>query len=107
MNDAGRMCGFERVANLCGHAQSLRNLERPPCDPLFERLSIQQFDSDEVQSLSFANLVNGADVRMVERRCSLGLTFERLQGLQAGREKLRGQLGDDVKPDALVRSIVS
>src|SRR5208282_3355842 len=61
-------------------------------DPLFERLAFQQLHGDEVASAVFANLVDGADVRMVQSggRARFALkTFQRKRiFFRLGRQEL-------------------
>src|SRR3989454_797141 len=49
---------------------------------LFECLSFQVLHNNEGPSVIFANFVDSADVRMVQRRCSAGFTAEALEGLR-------------------------
>ena len=48
---------------------------------MLQRFTIQKLHSDESLAFVLANLVNGADIRMVQRRSSLRLTLEAFQGL--------------------------
>jgi hypothetical protein len=54
-----------------------------------EHLSLQQLHGDEVAAFSFVNLVNRADIRMVERGRSEGLPMETLGGARIVLQVLR------------------
>src|ERR1700687_2996920 len=46
-----------------------------------ERLPLQQFHGDEASSIGFVNLIDRADVRMVQRGRSFGFPLETAEGL--------------------------
>jgi len=48
--------------------------------PLFQRLAFQQLHSYKRLALELINIVDGADVRMIERRRRAGLALEAFQG---------------------------
>ncbi len=66
LNDPHKVSGFKRVANLCRNSEYVANRERAAPDAFFERLTLQQFDGDEVETLRFLDLINSADVGMIE-----------------------------------------
>src|SRR5215469_870477 len=53
---------------------------------MLERLTIQELHGDERLAFVLANLVNGADMRMIERRSSLSLALETFKGLRVVRQ---------------------
>ena len=71
MNDIVRVRLAERVGNLRGNIQ--RVVERKPLSrhARFERFTFDVLHSDIASVALFINFINGADVRMVERRCRL------------------------------------
>src|ERR1700740_1224229 len=61
---------------------------------------------DERLAIVLANLVNGADVRMIERGCRLGLAFEAFQGLRVVRQFWWKELQRDETVEACVLRLV-
>jgi hypothetical protein len=47
-----------------------------------ERLTIEKFHRDELLAAVLADVVNGANVRVIQRRCGLRLTLETSEGLR-------------------------
>ena len=62
---------------------------------LAQRLAFDIFGSDEMPTRHFADVVNGRDVWMVERRSGLGFFSETLQAFGILREQRRQQLKRD------------
>src|SRR6266850_1852403 len=56
---------------------------------MFQRVSFHQFHRDEGLAVCFFNVVNRADVRMVERRGGTRFSSEPLEGLAVFRKFLR------------------
>ena len=48
---------------------------------MLERLALEQFHGDERAAFEFADIVNGADVGMIQRRGGAGFAAESLDGL--------------------------
>jgi len=65
---------IERVGNLGAQIEQHFNLECFALDRLPERLPFEHLHDDEGVSIGLVNLVNGADVGMVQRRRGLGFT---------------------------------
>ena len=63
---------------------------------LAQRVACYQFHHQELLSVTFADVVNGADVRMIQRRSGTCLTAEALQKLRVagvrGRQELHRNL---------------
>ena len=71
MHDAFAVRGIERVCNLDGKRENLLDLHRATADPVLERDAIQVLHGDECLPVRLVNFVDGADVGMIESRCSL------------------------------------
>ena len=67
MNDAGGVGSLKRSTYFYGNSEYFRDLKRAAGDPFFEGLSFQQLVGDEVQSIRFLDLVNRANVGVIER----------------------------------------
>ena len=68
MHDAFGVRRLQRVGNLDGQRQQSFHLQRTSPDPLPQRHAIQKLHGDEGSSFVLADLVNRADVGMIQRR---------------------------------------
>src|SRR5437867_1468969 len=66
MDDALRMCCIERVGNLDAEIEHRFDFQRLAIDYVPERLSVQQFHCDEGSPIDLINLIDRADVRMIQ-----------------------------------------
>ena len=62
---------------------------------MFESLALQELHRDDGLPIAFINVVNRADVRMVQRRRGVRFALKTLQSLAALREFLRQELQGD------------
>jgi hypothetical protein len=81
VNNAFRVRGVECVGNLDGQRQECLILQRTAGDHVLQCHPIQKFHRDEGLAILFINLVDGADIRVVESRCRLRFTLETGQSL--------------------------
>ena len=106
MNDAGLVCGVERLADLGGDAERFGDGERSPRQPLRERLAVHELEDQAPGVAEALEPVDGADVRVVERRQQPRLALETREPLAIGRELRRQDLDRDVtSEDAIARPI--
>ena len=68
VRDAFNVCRLQRIGNFNSQLQQDIHLQRPPGNPLPQRLPLQILHGNERSALVLANLVNRADVRMIQRR---------------------------------------
>src|SRR5262249_44378457 len=59
-----------------------------PRDPVLQRLSVEQLHDHELLAIVLADVVDGADVRMIQRRGNPRFTVEPVERL-----RVRGELG--------------
>src|SRR5437867_9863904 len=71
-----------------------------------ERPALQQFHYDKRPAVVLADIVNGADVRVIQRRGGAGLTLESLQRLALWRILIGQKLQGDVAAKASVFGFV-
>jgi 1,6-anhydro-N-acetylmuramate kinase len=90
MDDALRVCGVERIGDLDRLADHRIDGQGLPADSMFERPPLQQLHHDEVLACMIADVVNRADIRVVQGRCGACLAVETLDGGLVG-EELRGE----------------
>src|SRR6266849_100491 len=76
-----RMSGVERIGDLDAQIKRGLDLQRLASDPVPERLPFQHFHGDEGLPISFVNLVDRANVRVIQGRRRLGLPPETAKGL--------------------------
>jgi len=81
VHDALAVRGVERVGDLDGVFEQRLERERTRLQPVLQGLAAQHFHHDEMLSLVFRNLVDGADVGMVQSRRGPGFTAKTFEGL--------------------------
>ena len=94
VNDVLGMGGVERVSDLDGQREQGIEFERMARDHMLQRRAIQKLHDDERLAILFANVVDGADVGMVERRGRFRLPAKPFKCLMVAghvfRQKLEG-----------------
>ena len=70
--------------------------KRLASDPVPERLTLQQFHGDEGSPIGLIDLVDGANVRMVQRGRGFGLALESAESLRVVSQFVRKELQGDV-----------
>src|SRR6202043_1601578 len=81
MNDALGVSRIERPGDVNCELEQLVRGQRPAQDALTQSHPFQQFHHDEILTVLLADLVDGADVRMVERRSGASLALETFEGV--------------------------
>ena len=81
MHDAFSVGGVERVGNLDGKRQQRVQFHGTRSDHVLQGHAVQVFHGDECLAIFFANVVNSADVGMVQRRSCLRLTLKAAERL--------------------------
>jgi len=76
MDDAGSVRGFQSVGDLNPIFQSLIERERSFLQPLRERVSLDVLHDEVIDAVLLADVIKGADVRMIQLRDRFGLTLE-------------------------------
>ena len=89
MDDALLVRSVQGVRNLNGQFQRLLKGERLRPDHVLQCLSFQQFHGDELPAVGFVNLVNRADVGMVQGACRARLALESFERLRIARQLVR------------------
>lgn len=81
MHDSLRVGRVEAIGDLHGEVYELLGEERPPSDPVLQRLPMQQLQHDEALTFVVTDVVDDADVGMFERGGGPSLPFEALDRL--------------------------
>ncbi len=106
MDDPLRVCGIQRVGDLDAQIEHRFDLQRLASDPVPERLPLQQFHGDEGSPIGLVNLVDRADVRVVQRGCSLSFPLEAAESLCVVGEFVGKELQGDVATELEVFRLV-
>src|SRR5208283_47151 len=81
MDNTQRVRGVERIGNLDAEGKECIELHGTIADDVFQGCAVKVLHDDEGLAVLLANVVNGADIGMIERGCSPGLAAETLEGL--------------------------
>ena len=95
-----RSVGYENW--LDGQFQLATTLQRPTLEARRQRLAARELHRDEVATAVLTDVVDGADVRMVESRCRARLPAEARERGGIARE----QLGQELEGDGLAEGEV-
>ena len=77
MDDAVAVCGLKGVCDLDAKTEHLCKRERPAFDTCRQRLTFEQFEHEVLGVLLSADVVQAADVRVIESRDRFGLMPKR------------------------------
>ena len=100
MDDALRLCRLQCIRDLNGEIQELlrwqgRGTRRSYPQAVLKRLALQKLHDDEGLTFVLSNLVNRADIGVIECRGSLRFTLEPFQGLSVLGEFFRQEFQGD------------
>jgi len=82
MDDAFGVGGVEGIGNLACQIEQDFKLHRPRADAVFQGYAIEKFHGDEGFAVLIADVIDGADVGMVERGGGLGFALKTGEGLR-------------------------
>ncbi len=93
MDDVRLVCARQRIGDLRRDVQCFHNWKAPRVEPLLERLTgVVRHDEKKLAGRRFVDLMNGADVGMVECRGRLRLVTETLVGVVVAGQGSRHEL---------------
>ena len=78
MHDAFRVRGVERIRDVDRDGQHRIELHRPIADDVLKRFAFQVFHGDERLAAVLADIVDGANIRVIERGSRLGSRWKRI-----------------------------
>ena len=81
MDDLLGVGGVEAVGDIDGEGKEEFEVHGTPADSVFQGLAVEKFHGDEGFAIVFADVVNGADVGMIERGRGFGFATEAFEGL--------------------------
>ena len=89
MNDALTVRRVQCIGDLNGQVQNRFDVNGLACNQVLEGLPFQTLHGHERRALVLAEVINGADIRMVQCRGSLRFALEALQSLRVLGELFR------------------
>src|SRR5271157_685767 len=89
VNNAAGMRRVERIGSFDSQREDGLQLHRAAGDQVLERGAVEELHDEEGAALFLADVVNRADIGMIERRCRLGLAAKTLQRLAVLRQIVR------------------
>ena len=81
MDDALGVRGVERVGDFDGEREQRVQFHRPPGDQMLQRHALQKLHGDERLAVLLADVVDGADVGMIQRGSRLRFALEAAERL--------------------------
>ena len=96
VNDPREMRAGERRRDLAPEAEHVRDRQRPPGDPVGERFAFEELEDEVLDSVRAADVVEGADVRMVDLRDRFRLALEARAPVDVSGEGGRQDFDGDV-----------
>src|ERR1700676_1595979 len=81
MNDSFTMGGVERIGDLDRQRHQDLGIQRLPRDAVLQGHAVEEFHHDKRLAVLLIDLVNGADIRMIQGRGGFGLALETAERL--------------------------
>jgi len=106
MDDAFRVCRIYSVGDLDAQIGHRFDFQRLASDHVSEGLPLKQFHGDKGSSIGLVNLVDRADVRVVQRGRSFRLPLETAEGLCVVGEFVGKELQGDVATELEVLRLI-
>ena len=106
MDDVLAVRGVERVGDFDGQAEQDVHFERTSGDAVLEGQAVEVLHGDEGLSIFFADVVNGADVGMVQGGGGFGFAAETLERLAVLGDVFREEFQGDEAIEAGVFGLV-
>ena len=106
VHDSLGVCGLQRVGDLHREPQKLAGGQGPPVDVLLQRLAFQQLGRDEEPAVDLVDVVDGADVRVVQCRGRPRLAPEAFEGVAVSGKILGEELQRHVPAESRVLGAV-
>jgi hypothetical protein len=106
VDDAALVGGVERIGDLDAVFHQGREFDRLSADLLIQRLAFEQLHGHELLAVVVADLVNGADVAMVQGRSSSCFALKSLERLGFVLKIFREEFEGDVTAEVDVLSFV-
>src|ERR1700719_2502156 len=106
MNDAFRVGGIQSIGNLNSEQEDDFRFQRSARDSVLESCSFQKLHGDEGPAGFLANVINGADVRMIQGGGSFGFTPAPAERMRIAGNIIRQELESHETVESRVLSLV-
>ena len=106
MDDALPVCRLKGVRDLDAEAEYLCERQRSTFETCRQRLTFEQFEHEVLGVVLAADVVQAADVRVIERGDRLGLALEAGAELRVGRQLRREHLHRDLAVKARITGLI-
>src|SRR5208283_1550241 len=106
VNDSLGVGGVERVGNFDAEREQSFNFQWMPRYAVFQRCPIQKLHGDECLSALLSNVINRADVGMVQSGCGLSFALKAGERLRVAGNVFRQELKGDKAMQACVLGLV-
>jgi hypothetical protein len=95
VDDAFRVRGVERIRNLNRQPKQNVGLDGPAGNAMLQRQPVEKLHHKKGMAILLPDLMNGADIGMVERRSRLRLTLKPRQSLRVSNNVIGQKLQGD------------
>ena len=106
VHDALGVGGIKSVSDLDGQRKQRLQFQRPNPDQVLQRLPVQKLHSDERPAALLPDLINRADVGVIQGRGSLGFPLETRQSLRVFADFVRQEFEGNKTMESGVLSLV-
>jgi hypothetical protein len=106
MHDAFGVSGVEGVGDFYGEGDKNFEVERASGDTVLEGDALEVFHGDEGPSFKLTDVMDGADMWVVQCGCGLGFTLEAAQGLRVFSDVVRKEFEGNETVQACVLGLV-
>ncbi len=107
MHDALGVRGIETIRDLNADLEQLGDFDGSPGDAMLQRLPLEQLHGDERPALEFADVINRANIRMIQSRSSPRLAAESLDGLRVLRNIVRKEFQSYIAAEPRILGLVN
>ena len=107
VHDAFAMRGVERVGHLDREIEQVVEFHGAAGDDVLQRLAVEKFHGDEGFAVRFSDIVNRANVGMVQGGGSLGFPLETREGLRVFRDIVGQEFQRDETMEAHVFGLIN
>ena len=107
VNDAFGVRGVQGVGDFDGEANGLFDFHGTPGDKIFQSDAVEKFHGDEGFAVLLADVVNRADVGMIEGRSGLRLTLEAGQCLRVAADLIGEEFQGNEPMEACVFGFIN
>src|SRR5262245_36293484 len=107
MNNAALVSRLQRLANAVRNVERVSDLKRATCDSLRQRFALDQFEDKKPHVADFLEIVDGCDVRVIERRQNFRFTLESTKSIVIARKLFGHNLDRDFTLQLGVTSAVN